>query len=62
MKILIWTGYSGNVFKGMEKIDGSRSAQDVGWGSEGSLYRLALGLHELGHEVYIYGDLNLELG
>ena len=44
MKILFWTGYNDGVFKTMENVD-SNFDSDRGWGSEGSLCRLAVGLN-----------------
>ena len=52
MKILFWTGYHNGVFEIMEKIDESSGERTLGFGSEGSLYRLAVSLNKLGHEVY----------
>ena len=59
MKILFWTGYTED-FTGMEEINYNSPPKSLGWGSEGSLYRLALSLNQLGHKVYIFGDMNLE--
>tara|TARA_R110001583_G_scaffold37547_6_gene122223 strand:+ start:709 stop:1818 length:1110 start_codon:yes stop_codon:yes gene_type:complete len=59
MKILFWTGYNDEVFKTMENVD-SNFDSDRGWGSEGSLCRLAVGLNKLGHEVDIFGGLGMK--
>ena len=59
MKILFWTGYNDGVFKTMENVD-SNFDSDRGWGSEGSLCRLAVGLNKLGHEVDIFGGLGMK--
>lgn len=60
MKILFWTGYHNGVFEIMEKIDESSGERTLGFGSEGSLYRLAVSLDKLGHEVYIFGGQGLK--
>ena len=46
-------------FKTMENVD-SNFDSDRGWGSEGSLCRLAVGLNKLGHEVDIFGGIGYE--